>query len=481
MIRTMNTFPPSQWTSVQAAHLLNRAGFGGTPVEIEALRKLGLVGAVDSLLTGEEDDDLFPPPPLSAPSELHEAMAEMRGASGEDEKREMRQRQRKEQNSQMHALRAWWLGRMRHSPYPLREKLTLFWHGHFATGFKKTDLAYLMWRQNETLRAYALGDFRELTKQISKDPAMMKYLDTIRSGAKKPNENFARELMELFLLGEGVRYTEDDIKASARAFTGYRMDPRNLTFRKADRQADKGEKQFFGKEGDFDGDAIIDIVTAQPECSEFIVGKLWRFFVAEEAPRGQITALASHFRNSGFSLRSTLREMFLSAAFYAPTVIRGQIKSPVQWMVQTARVLEAPLPTPIATEVSLQQMGQVLFEPPNVKGWPGGRTWITSSIYLFRCNLAGYIVSGAIPNLPGFRKNFGSVDIPLEKIAPPALRSDPEGLCDTITMRLLNIRLSNPEREKFIAFLQKHGDPVQDGTVRDFLHLVMSTPEYQIT
>jgi len=478
MIRPL---PSSQWTSVQAAHLLNRAGFGGTPAEIEGLRKLGLPGAVESLLAGEEEDDLFPPPQLSEPTELHDEMAVMRGASGEDEKKELRTQQRMEQNFQINALRAWWLGRMRHSPYPLREKLTLFWHGHFATGFQKVNVAYLMWVQNETLRANALGDFRELAKQISKDPAMMRYLDTIRSGAKKPNENFARELMELFLLGEGVRYTEDDIKESARAFTGYRMDPRNLTFRRADRQADKGEKKFLGKQGEFDGDAIIDIVTAQPECSEFIVGKLWRFFAAEEAPPAQITALAAHFRRSGFSIRSTLREMFLSEAFYAPSVVRTQIKSPVQWMVQTARVLEAPLPPAAATETALKQMGQVLFEPPNVKGWPGGRAWITSSTYLFRCNLAGYVVSGQGPALPGFRKNFGSVEIPLDEIAPPDLRADPVALSDALTMRLVNGRLPASDRTKLITFLQSHGDPVADGTVRDFLHLVMSTPEYQIT
>lgn len=478
MIRSL---PSSQWTSVQAAHLLNRAGFGGTPAEIETLRKLGLPGAVEHLLAGEEEDDLFPPPKLSEPTELHNEMAVMRGASDQDEKKELRQQQRKEQNSQLNALRAWWVGRMRHSPYPLREKLTLFWHGHFATGYQKVDVAYLMWLQNETLRANALGDFRELAKQISKDSAMMRYLDTIRSGVKNPNENFARELMELFLLGEGVRYTEDDIKESARAFTGYRMDPRDLTFRRAERQADKGEKKFLGKQGEFDGDDIIEIVAAQPECSEFIVGKLWRFFAAEEAPPGQITALASYFRRSGFSIRSTLREMFLSEAFYAPTVIRSQIKSPVQWMVQTARVLEAPLPSAAATETALKQMGQVLFEPPNVKGWPGGRAWITSSTYLFRCNLAGYVVSGQIPDLPGFRKNFGAVEIPLDVLAPPALRTNLEALCDGLTMRLLNSRLPDVERGKLIAFLQAHGSPVQDGTVRDFLHLVMSTPEYQIT
>ncbi len=474
-------FPPSKWTAVEAAHLLNRAGFGGTPSEIEALRALGVVGAVDRLLTGDEDDDLFPPPPLSEPTELHEEMAAMRGTSDDEEKRELRKQRNQAQRQQLFALRAWWLGRMRYTPHPLREKLTLFWHGHFATGYQKVKVAYLMWRQNETLRAGALGDFRELAKQVSKDPAMMKYLDTVNSKRQKPNENFARELMELFLLGEGVRYTEDDIKESARAFTGYGLDPRVMAFRKVPRVADSGEKNFLGEQGNFDGDAIIDIIAEQPECSEFIVGKLWRFFVSDEAPPDQIRALAANFRGSGYDIPSTLRELFLSDAFYAPSVIRSQIKSPIQWVIQTARVLNAPLPAPAAMEAALKQMGQIPFEPPNVKGWPGGRAWITSSTYLFRCNLAGYIASGKAPTLAGFRKSIGPVALPLAEIASPELRRDPGSLCDSIALRLLNVRLPDGDRKKFIVFLQDHGDLVEEGTLRDFLHLVMSTPEYQIT
>jgi uncharacterized protein (DUF1800 family) len=359
--------------------------------------------------------------------------------------------------------------------------MTLFWHGHFATSFEKVKVAYLMWQQNETLRANALGNFRELTKQVSKDPAMMRYLDTVQSQRSQPNENFARELLELFTLGEGVRYTEGDIQESARAFTGYRIDPRSMAFLFARRQFDDSEKEFMGRKGPFDGDAIIDIITAQPECAAFITRKLWTYLASDNPSPATLLQLASSFRDSQFDIRSSLREIFLSEEFYAAQALRSQVKGPVQWLVQTARVLEAPLPAPAALEVSLAQMGQIPFAPPNVKGWDNGRAWISSSTHLFRYNLAGYIVSGRSPSLEGFRKDSGSVKVPLEKIAPAALRADPVKLCDTIALRLLNTPVTGAEREKFLAFLQNHGPEIRDSALRDFLHLMMSTPDYQLT
>jgi len=476
----LKRLPPSQWSTAQAAHLLNRAGFGGTPVEIAALQALGLEKAVDRMLQGEEEDDLFPPPTLSQPTELFEEMRAMKADTGE-KKREVQKMRRREQGDQIRQLRAWWLNRMRYTPYPLREKMALFWHGHFATSFEKVNIAYMMWQQNETLRAHALGNFRSLTKQISKDSAMMRYLDTAQSQRNKPNENFARELMEVFTLGEGMGYTEHDIQESARAFTGYRRDPRTGAFVFARRQFDETEKEFMGRKGSFDGDAIIDIITAQPECAAFITRKLWTFLASDNPSPATLRQLATHFRDSGFDIRSTLQEIFLSEEFYAPKTLRAQVKSPVQWIVQTARVLEVPLPAPAALEVSLAQMGQIPFAPPNVKGWDNGRAWISSSTLLFRYNLAGYVVSGRYPALDGFRKGSNSVNVPLEKLAPAALRADPAKLCDTLAFRLLNTPFTGSGREKFLAYLQSHGPEISDSALRDFLHLMMSTPDYQLT
>jgi len=477
----LKRLPSAAWSGAKAAHLLNRAGFGGSPAEIAALQQLGLEGAVEQIVRGEEDDDLFPPPHLTPPEEILANQVTARAMTDEAEKRKFQQELRREQAEQIRGLRHWWLNRMRYTPHPLREKMTLFWHGHFATNVEKVNASFLMWQQNETQRAGALGDFRELTKDISKDPAMMRYLDTIRSDRRQPNENFARELMELFTLGEGVCYTEDDIRESARAFTGYRVNPKTLGFLFARRQFDPADKTFLGRRGPFDGDDIIDIITAQEECSEFIVRKIWLFLVSETPAPATIQTLAGHFRRSGFDTRSVLREIFLSEEFYSPAVVRRQVKSPVQWIVQTARTLEAPLPAGPALEAALTQMGQVLFAPPNVKGWDTGRAWISSSTLLLRYNLAGYIVSGKPPQLEGFRRNAGAVALDLEKIAPPDLRADPARLCDTLAFRMLNGPLPAREREKLLAFLQAEGPLISDAALRDFLHLVMSTPEYQLT
>lgn len=477
----LQRFPASQWTFAQAAHLLNRAGFGGSPVEIAQLQALGLAKAVEKMVKGDEDDDLFPPPALTQPAEVHAQYLQVKAITDEQKKKEMRNQFQREQGEQIRQLRAWWLNRMRYTSHPLREKLTLFWHGHFATGTEKVRSAYMLWQQNETLRANALGNFREFAKQISKDPAMMRYLDTVQSNRRKPNENFARELMELFMLGEGVCYTEEDIKESARAFTGYRVNPQEMAFQFLSKQFDPEEKQFMGRRGPFTGDDIIDIILERKECSEFIARKLWIYFGSENPSPETVSALAAHFRESGFDIRSVVREIFLSSEFYSPAVVRRQVKSPVQWIVQTSRVLETTLPPAPAVEAAMSQLGQVLFAPPNVKGWDGGRAWISSSTLLFRYNLAGYIVSGQQAMLDGFKKDARAVPLALEKIAPANVRSDHGRLCDLVITRLLNAPVSSREREKFLAFLHEQGGQIGDSSLRDFLHLVMSTPDYQLT
>jgi uncharacterized protein (DUF1800 family) len=478
MLKRLN---PAQWTPSCAAHLLNRAGFGGSPSEVQALYVLGLNRAVETMLAGSEDDDLFPPPTLTQPAEMYEEYRAMRLLTDEKQKREAQQKIRREQAEQLRLTRAWWLDRMRYTLHPLREKMTLFWHGHFATGVDKVKTPYLMWQQNETFRARALGSFRYLAKEVSRDPAMMRYLDLQQSNREKPNENFARELMELFLLGEGVRYTEKDIKESARAFTGYRIDQQRAAFQFEPKYFDSTAKTFMGRTGPHDGDAIIDIILDQPESSAFIARKLWVYFGAENPSPALVQSLGAQLRGSNYDVKSTLREIFLSEEFYSPKVVRSQIKSPIQWLVQTSRVLEAPLPSRTALEASMSQLGQVLFAPPNVKGWEGGRAWISSSTLLFRYNLAGYIVSGKAPALDGFRRAAGSVNIPLERIAPPELRSNPEALCDAVSNRLLNARLEEAERKRLVEYLRERGKKIDDASLRDFLYLMMSTPDFQLT
>lgn len=311
---------------------------------------------------------------------------------------------------------------------------------------------------------------------------MMVYLDVASSNRAQPNENFARELLELFMLGEGVRYTEDDIREAAKAFTGYRISRQTQSFRFDKKQFDSSEKAFFGRRGKFDGDAVINIVLDQPECAEFIVGKLWKFLASDAPPPPQVLAdLSSRFRSSGFEVPAVLEELFLSEAFYAPDVVGRQVKSPVQWLVQSSKMLEVPLPPPEVLDVAFLQMGQVPFAPPNVKGWEGGRTWISSSTLLFRCNLAGYLIRGNTRGL-GVSQEVPRVSgMDLDRIAPPELRSDPALLCGQLVRRLLPVPPSAAEQQRFLAFLEEGGQPVSDAVIYDLLHVMMSTPEFQLT
>ena len=233
--------------------------------------------------------------------------------------------------------------RMKETRAPLVEKMTLFWHGHFATSAQKVKNAYWMWRQNETFRRNALGNFKTLLHEISRDPAMMIYLDLAQSQKQHPNENWAREVMELFTLGIG-HYSESDIRESARAFTGYQINFRNQQFRFVPEEHDSGRKNFLGQSGRFSGDDILDLIVQQPACPELIGRKLCRFFVADEPAPPLVGAVASSLRQNNFELRPVLEELFRSAEFYSERVIRAQIKSPVQFLVQSCKLLETSLP-----------------------------------------------------------------------------------------------------------------------------------------
>ena len=206
-------------------------------------------------------------------------------------------------------------------PAPLLEKMTLFWHGHFATSVQKARDGYWMWLQNDTLRHHALGNFVALTKAISRDPAMMIYLDLPQSRREHPNENWARELMELFTVGIG-NYTEQDVRESARAFTGYRLDLATQRFRFAPNQHDAGAKNFQGRAGNFNGDDIIDILTKQPACAEFIGRKICRYFIEDEPSVQLVNLVAERMRAHNFEMKPLLWEIFCSEEFYSERVMR---------------------------------------------------------------------------------------------------------------------------------------------------------------
>jgi hypothetical protein len=470
--------PDKLWDRTRAAHLLNRAGFGGTPGDIDRLVAMGPSGAVDSFLKAEDDDELFPPPRLLEPLPRLEFKKREKAALTDEERRAVRKELGAVEHLSMLDLRLWWLNRMRYTTCPLREKMTLFWHGHFATSNQKVNDSWMMWMQNETFRQGALGKFPVLLKAISRDPAMIRWLDLGQSRKDHPNENFAREVMELFSLGEG-HYTEQDIQQAAKAFTGYRIVPETGSFRFAKRDYDPGTKTFFGRTGPFTGDDIIDMIASQPQCARFIGRKLWTFFVATDPPEETVQGLGELLLSNGYDIAATLGVIFRSEAFYSSHVMHHQIKGPVQWMMQTTRMLEIPLPDAKVLENSLAALGQVVFAPPNVKGWDGGRSWISASSLLYRYNMAAYLLSGKARVLGG--GGTKTAVILLGRIAPETLRKDPAELVDHLAFRVFNYPLMEKDRATYLNYLAGKPVPYTDPVVRDLMQIMMSTPYYQLT
>ena len=358
-----------------ARHLLARTGFGARLEEIDAFAGLSRRDAVERVLAGVRTAARTPAP------EGVEAWTPpylVRQMSAEDRKLFAR-----DQVERGLALKAWWLGEMLGTDSPLTERMTLFWHNHFTSSLQKVRSTRLMYRQNALLRRHALGSYAELLHAASKDPAMLAYLDSATSRRGQPNENFAREVMELFTLGEG-NYAERDIKEAARAFTGWSIDRENGDFMWRPFAHDDGAKTVFGRTGNFRGEDVIGLLLEQSATAEHIVGKLWREFVSPQPDAAAVKRIAAGFRGSGYQIRGALRELLLSAAFWAPETRGVLVKSPVELVVGTLRQFDIAIADPLPLALLLRNLGQDILSPPNVKGWPGGEAWITSQTLLAR-------------------------------------------------------------------------------------------------
>ena len=411
----------TDWNYDRAAHLLERAGFGGTPEDIGRLAAMTPRQAVDSLVDFESiksdlkpfdesgiwDPGMDPFPPSRAEAvriarEHGEGLGEKVLAPGT---------QRRLQpvvdkffysltanNIETQRLGLWWANRMIASPRPLEEKLTLFWHGHFATGQNKVRDYRMMLQQNRMLRANASGTLRDLLVGILKDPGMLVYLDNGENVKSHPNENFGRELLELFSMGVG-NYSERDVREAARAFTGWTNDV--LTYKFDTEQHDFGEKTFLGRTGPLNGEDIIDTILAQPVTGEYVAGKLYRYFVRDEISSDVKADLGRSFRASGYQIKPLMRRMLLSKDFYSTPSVATQIKSPVHLVVSTYKKMGLrEIPTIPDFGRMTGGLGQTLFEPPNVAGWAGGRTWITPATLLQRGNLFRDVM---FPDVKSFR------------------------------------------------------------------------------
>ncbi len=370
-----------------ARHLLARIGFGPSDAEVRAYAPLTRAEAVDKLLREARLSAVTVPPAfVFERGPLRRPRAE---AATEAERKAFVQQRTREGLE----LRGWWMHEMLVTPSPLTERMTLFWHNHFVSAQPKVPFGRLMFAQNAMLRANALGNFGVMLHAVGKDPAMVLYLDSVQNRKGAPNENFAREVMELFTLGEG-RYTESDIKEAARAFTGWSLDRETGAFVFRPRLHDGGVKTVFGKRGEFDGDAVLDLILARPEVATFVTAKLWREFVSPDPDPVEIERVARRFRDSGYEVKVALRELLTSDAFYAKENRGALVKSPVEVVVGTLRQLGLTPENGLPFAIASASMGQNLMSAPNVKGWPGGDAWINASTLLARKQFRERITRG---------------------------------------------------------------------------------------
>jgi uncharacterized protein (DUF1800 family) len=441
------------WNCRKVAHLYRRASFGATWAELQEGLKLGPQACVARILTG------------TGSAAIREAdfaaMARTAVVAGSDRN-----------------LQGWWIFRMLAGPHPLLERLTLFWHDHFATSQDKVQNLELMHRQNDLFRQFALGRFWDaetggLLLAVSRDPAMLVWLDSNSNRRAAPNENYAREIMELFALGIG-QYTEQDIHEAARAFTGWFV--HKSEFRFVNSEHDGASKTVLGQTGNWDGADVVRIVAEQPAAAELLVKKLYRYLVNENESTGpNVVALADGFREHGYDVRWLVETILRSKLFFSASAYRQKIASPIDFTVGAARRLEGSRISPAVLADVCSKLGQSLFHPPNVAGWEEGKAWINSSTLLGRTNFAQAIVAS--------------------RSGPFAGRTDPAALAAQYG------RSSDADVLEFFLGLLVDGDvpadtrtqlasslnsPIQGGPdsrserIRRLVQLILSLPEYNL-
>lgn len=359
-----------------ARFLLTRTGFSPPPRDVAHFVGMTRAQALAELLDGTRTQSVTPPPDWVR--ELPPSRA-ARAAFTPDERRAEQQLR----NRRYDELRAWWVREMLVTPSPLTERMTLFWHNHFTSGQDKVPFPQTIAAQNALLRADALGNFGAMLHGVAKDPAMLQYLDGASNRKGRPNENFAREVMELFTLGEG-HYTQRDVSEAARAYTGWGLDPDTLAYVFRPNVHDDGVKTVLGEAGRFDGDAVLDILLARPETARFVAAKLWREFVSDTPDADVVEHVAARFRQSGYDIKAALAVLLSSDAFWADRNRGVLVKSPAEFVVGTVRLFDVGYGDAAPFANTLRALGQPLFYPPNVKGWPGGAIWINSSTLLAR-------------------------------------------------------------------------------------------------
>jgi uncharacterized protein (DUF1800 family) len=431
------------WDLHKVAHLHRRAGFGATRAVIERDVKDGPAASVDRLLkprvmSAEEKHVL---------DSLRQGVLDSRDAA---------------------RLKAWWLYRVLLDPDLLREKLTLFWHGHFATSIRKVESAAQMFAQNETLRRHAMGPFAELLAAMIGDAAMLVWLDGADSKKEKPNENFGREFLELFTLGVD-HYTEKDIREAARAFTGWDLEKDCGVYREA--AHDGGVKTFLKQTGAWKAADIVRISLEQPACAAFLCRKLYRFLVSEaDEPKADLLApLAEEMRSHNYDMAHVVGMILRSRHFYATANLRQRVKGPVELSAGLLRALEVP-PADVrllALALACERQGQDLFAPPNVKGWDGGKTWLDSAAVLARGNWCNDVV-------------WGNAGLGLPAYDPLAWAKCYDVAPRKATGALLDLLLQGDCDDQARELILRAGRDGSADSLRKAIQMILHCPEYQL-
>jgi hypothetical protein len=473
-------FEPSAtapWDLARVAQLHRRVGFAASWDVLARDLRAGPAASINRLLKGEATG-LDGSPAAKFDAMLDSMAATLSGSSD------------------LPQIQAIWLYRMIFTPHPLRERMTLFWHNHFATSFVKVQSAALMQRQNNLLRAHALGDFRALLGAIGKDPSMLIWLDSTINRRAKPNENYAREVMELFTLGRG-NYTEKDVREAARAFTGWFVIQDD--FQVVARQHDDGTKQVLGHSGRWSGDDIPGILLEQRACAEFLCRKLFRHFISDTLQPADclITPLARAFRDANYRIEVPLGMIVRSNLFFDPSVRRRRVKSPVEFAVGTIRALEVLNPTVQARALAdaCTRMGQSLYAPPSVAGWDGGPAWINSTAMLARANLVLGLLSDQNeafgqrldPWKLAAKYKLASRDAAWDGLAVRPTFSGPAGAAgrhrDRATGFLLDLLVQDalePKAREPIISAASAKAKTDTEAIRDATRLILTAPEYQL-
>jgi uncharacterized protein (DUF1800 family) len=430
------------WTRAEAAHLYRRAGFAATSAELDA----ALDARPADLVRAWVAEKGLPPDFQQELDDL--AVSSLAGGNAKQ-------------------LAAWWLYAMLATPRPLLEKTTLFWHGHFATSAEKVRDPRLMYRQNKLLRQFALGDFSALVQRISRDPAMLIYLDSDTNRKAHPNENYARELMELFCLGEG-NYTEDDVLQVARCFTGWEIRRDEYYFNRY--QHDNDEKSFLGKSGNFGGEDAVRIILEQDAAPKFIVRKLIRYFLFDEpeAPDALVAPLAAEYRKSGFDTGTLVSRLLSSNLFFSRFSRGRKVRSPVDAAVGLLRALESRTNV-VALQADLDNLGHSVFFPPNVKGWDGGRTWINSSALLGRANMVRRIVDSGQGVFEGDK---------LAGLAEKHGADSPEKVVNWLLELLLAVDVPDKIKSDLVQVVTDSNN--RSRGIANAVHAIATLPEFQL-